>query len=133
MQAGGRTDIDDGPILPILHTKVGRSSPHELKGCTGVQVLHRLPLLIRHLMYDPIPREPRIIDNDMNLAATEFRRTRHEPVDVFLAHHVARDGDRLAAGDGGSDFGCRLLSLFCYTLVPPPPPPALVCEFVMGG
>jgi len=68
----------------------------------------------RDLVDDPIPSEPRIIDNDMDLPTTKLRRFLHKIIDVFRIQHVTRysDGGSASLGDfvdDGSGFGCSAI------------------------
>ncbi len=103
------TNVDDISQLPIFHSEVRRCGSYELEGCSLVYGKHSLPLFVRHLWIklvssmhvrvymssslaiarrrdlvdDPIPSEPRIIDNDMDLPTTKLRRFLHKIIDVF--------------------------------------------------
>lgn len=49
-----------------------------------------------HLMNNSIPRESRIVDDDMDLAITELSRFGYQCLDVFGIRHIAHDGDGAA-------------------------------------
>lgn len=48
-------------------------------------------------MNHPIPRKTRIINNNMDLPAPEFRRLLHQLRDILIIQHITRHRDGLAA------------------------------------
>ncbi len=105
MDAGCTADIDDTARGAVLDAKIRRRGAHELEGRGVVEREDGIPLLIRHLVDDAVPGEPRVVDDDMDLAPAELRGLVDEGVDVGCVEHVARDGEGFAAGgvDGVGD------------------------------
>lgn len=101
------TDIDDIPRFPVFHSEIRRCSSYELEGCRLVYSEHSLPLFICHLSIslvssmpikasspaiiassedlvdNPVPGEPRIVDNDVDLPTTKLRRFLYKFIDIF--------------------------------------------------
>lgn len=96
--------VDDAPGFPVLDAEVRRSRPHQPE---GRRVVHRedgVPLLVRHLVNDAVPRVPRVVDDVVDFPAAELGGFRDQHVEVFRVGDVPRDGDR-AVRRGGVDFG----------------------------
>lgn len=102
------TDVDNISRLPIFHSEVRCCGSYKLEGCSLVYGKHSLPLFVRHLWIklvssmhvrvhmsfslfiarrrdlvdDPVPREPRIVDNDMNLPTSKLCRFLYKLIDI---------------------------------------------------
>ena len=97
MQTTCARDVDDVPGLPILYPEVRRCGPDNLERRGTVQIDNGVPLLIRHLVNDTVPCVARIVDNDVNLAASKICGFLDELSDVFVLQNIAYDGDSGAA------------------------------------
>jgi hypothetical protein len=71
MQPTRTRDIHHTPTLSIPHPKIRRRLSDDLKRRSTMQVENRLPLLIRHLVDDTIPRVSRVVDDDVDFAVAE--------------------------------------------------------------
>jgi hypothetical protein len=63
-----------------------------------MEVDNGMPLLVRHLVDDAVPRVPGVVDDDVDLAVAELCGFGNERFDVGVVEHVAGDGDGGAAG-----------------------------------
>ena len=63
-------------------------------------------------MNHPIPRKPRIINNDMNLAIPELSRLLHQRLDICIIENIPRDGDGPVRARGVDGVGC-VCGFFC--------------------
>ena len=93
-------NIHNDSILSIFHPKVRRRRPDDLERSSAVQVHDGVPLLVRHLVDHPVPRVPRIVDDDVDLAVAKLCGFLDERLDVGVVEDVAGDGDGGAAGRG---------------------------------
>lgn len=97
IDAARARNVDDVPRLTVLDSKVWRRCPHQPEGRCAVQVQDCIPLLVRHLVYYAVPSEASIIDYDVDLPIAELGRFLDEGLDARDVHHVARNGECLAA------------------------------------
>ena len=97
MQTTCARDVDDVTGLPILDPEVRRCSSNDLEGRSTVQVDNSMPLLVRHLVNDTVPCVSRIVDNDVDLAASKLCSFLNEFGNIFVFQNVAYDGDGGAA------------------------------------
>lgn len=93
MQTTRARDVDDVPGLSILDPEVRCCGSNDLERRGTVQVDNGVPLLVRHLVNDTIPCVSRVVDNDVNLAASEICGFLDEFSDVVVFQNVAYDGD----------------------------------------
>lgn len=91
-------DVDDAPRLAVLDPKVRRGCSHELERCSVVQGQDGVPLLVGHLVDHAVPREARIVDDDVNFAFSEFGRFGDQGIDVLGIEHVSCHYKRIASG-----------------------------------
>ncbi|KAK5633191.1 hypothetical protein RRF57_008904 [Xylaria bambusicola] len=73
VDAARRGDVHDAPRLAVAHAEVRRRGPDQLEGRRRVQVHDRVPLVVAHLVYHPVPRVPRVVHEDVQLAVAEGR------------------------------------------------------------
>lgn len=105
VDARRRRDVDDGAGLAVLDAEVGGRGADNVEGRGGVQRDDGLPLLVRHLVDDAVPRVAGVVDNDVDLAVAKLGGLVDEQLDVGAVEDVAGHADGLAAGlvDGGGD------------------------------
>ncbi len=113
VDAAGRADVDDAAGLAVAHAEVGRRRPHQPERRRGVQAHDCLPLVVAHLVDHPVPRVPGVVHEDVQLAAPELGRPRHQRRMVRAVQHVPRHRERaprrgaVDARRHGFGFGCE--------------------------
>lgn len=102
MSARSTANIDDTPRLAILDSKVRRSCPYQPEGRSIMYSKDSLPLLIRDLVNDPIPSIARVIDDIVDLPASELSCFFDQDVEVSFVRDISGDSDG-AVGRGVVD------------------------------
>ena len=98
MRAGRAGDVDDTSWLPVFDTEVGGQLAHEAERSGVVYGEDGVPLLIRHLVDHAVPRETRVVDEDVDLAIAEVCRRFDEAFNVARVKDVTWDGDGAVGG-----------------------------------
>ena len=93
IEPAGTRDHDNTPALAILDAEKRRRLTDNLERRRRMQIDNGMPLLVRHLVNHAVPRVPRVVDEDVDLATAKLSRLVHERLDVVVVEHVAHDGE----------------------------------------
>jgi hypothetical protein len=145
VKSGCRGDIDNGAGLAVLNAEVWCGGASDLEWRAAVEGKNRVPLLVcclrkarlvsilptspsmncnPNLVNHTVPSEPRVVDNDVDLAIAKLGRALDQLVDVCVVQQVAGYGQRASArlvnllGDLLRLFWCST-SAIVHALCPP--------------
>src|SRR5258706_715564 len=78
----------------LAHVRCGRADDPKRRG--EVNVDHRVPLLVGHVLYDRVPGIARVVDDDID-AAERLGAGLYQPIRKLNVRDAARSYDSLAA------------------------------------
>ena len=102
VHARRRGDVDDAAGLAVLDAEVRSGGADEVEGRGAVQTDNGVPLLVRRLVNDAVPRVAGIVDNDVDLAVAKLGGATDQRGNVVAVQHITSDGDGLATRRGDS-------------------------------